>query len=73
MGAWIEIVNQIQNKRKNTVAPRMGAWIEILDHQLSYCICLVAPRMGAWIEIPGQQENSFILGSHPAWVRGLKF
>ena len=34
---------------------------------------LVAPHVGAWIEIEAPSERRQTYGSHPTWVRGLKF
>ena len=55
------------------VAPHVGAWIEIdslpevgEDRQ-------VAPHVGAWIEILPPDNLYTLAGSHPTWVRGLKF
>ena len=59
---------------RQRVAPFMGAWIEILlplvDSQENY----VAPFMGAWIEIRCDScSRRYGPGSHPSWVRGLKW
>ena len=74
MGAWIEIRWEKGENEIKLVAPHMGAWIEITLFCVNFTNLLVAPHMGAWIEILNNAIlQSYFIGSHPTWVRGLKF
>ena len=51
----------------------MGAWIEITRFHANIKGKEVAPFMGAWIEISPCTRRTPWTGSHPLWVRGLKY
>ena len=51
VGAWIEIVKDIDSSCPADVAPLVGAWIEIIEGTTDYIEAFVAPLVGAWIEI----------------------
>ena len=51
VGAWIEIMMEVNYDRETIVAPLVGAWIEIKKQMLFDFVVLVAPLVGAWIEI----------------------
>ena len=51
VGAWIEILESLDETGIRTVAPLVGAWIEIRDLAKSANVSYVAPLVGAWIEI----------------------
>ena len=73
MGAWIEIILIMFVFPAFEVAPHMGAWIEIIIDFNINLWNIVAPHMGAWIEIIHSATNFGTTGSHPTWVRGLKY
>ena len=74
MGAWIEIGTLLWDIYLCQVAPYLGAWIEILHDQPKSRTNVVAPYLGAWIEILSEKLTlKRERGSHPTWVRGLKF
>ena len=51
VGAWIEIIVDINDDFDAEVAPLVGAWIEILTLPIYKSDLIVAPLVGAWIEI----------------------
>ena len=51
VGAWIEIIMELNVLLRRLVAPLVGAWIEILIPQINMPQLHVAPLVGAWIEI----------------------
>ena len=51
VGAWIEILCDIDGPTSSGVAPHVGAWIEIYNNTITYTGNKVAPHVGAWIEI----------------------
>ena len=73
VGAWIEMKTPLSLKVSLCVAPHVGAWIEILQQWLERNNIAVAPHVGAWIEITKGYELRKSKGSHPTWVRGLKW
>ena len=73
MGAWIEILLMVRQKRILSVAPLVGAWIEIEAWQWAKDFVAVAPLVGAWIEIKEIVDDNGNLPSLPLWERGLKW
>ena len=52
VGAWIEMLEDLEWNVDDDVAPFVGAWIEIFKMSRSPFLENVAPFVGAWIEIP---------------------
>ena len=55
-GAWIEILEAVEESLGIGVAPCAGAWIEINFDIAEDVLSKVAPCAGAWIEIWFQQS-----------------
>ena len=51
VGAWIEMLEDLEWNVDDDVAPFVGAWIEILLLNFELVRVGVAPFIGAWIEI----------------------
>ena len=50
----------------------MGVWIETKGHDDVIADISVTPCVGVWIETSKAAISKAYLGSHPAWVCGLK-
>ena len=65
-GAWIEITQNLSEKKVMKVAPLAGAWIEMAAAPWTRPQSFVAPLAGAWIEIavPVEKQTD-IIGRSP--------
>ena len=74
-GARIEIVGILRVLASCWIAPHTGARIEMLLRLLFMkTLSPIAPHTGARIEIDYvYSEFEKVKGSHPTWVRGLKY
>ena len=54
------------------VTPCVGVWIETQTRTKSQRFYEVTPCVGVWIETQKRAITLNYLGSHPAWVCGLK-
>ena len=71
VGAWIEIIFQLQPSILDLVAPLVGAWIEIYKRGTMAKFYHVAPLVGAWIEILLLPRPRYVIHVAPlvgAWI-----
>ena len=56
VGAWIEMLEDLEWNVDDDVAPFVGAWIEMERRFIVLASIMVAPFVGAWIEIKSKSR-----------------
>ena len=72
MGVWIETNLGNHKTHISEVTPCVGVWIETYENEEPHDDANVTPCVGVWIETITGYLPSVKVGSHPAWVCGLK-
>ena len=73
VGVWIETeYSTFTIYEPKEVTPCVGVWIETSATFTNLTSATVTPCVGVWIETLINDYYAAQLGSHPAWVCGLK-